>query len=48
MLLEIMSALHDIDLTINGMLRFILDLEHCLASPSMSPNIAKRRSLSDI
>ena len=48
MLLEIMSALYDIGLTIEGMFRFLPALEHWSASPSMGPTIAIRGSLSEI
>ena len=48
MLLKIMSALHDIGLTIEGMFPFLPDLEHWPAPSSMGPTVAEQRSLSDM
>lgn len=48
MLLKIMSALHDIGLTIEGMFRFLPDLEHWPAPSSMVPTVAERGNLLDM
>ena len=46
MLLQIISALHDIGLTTEGMFCFLPGFERCLAFPLMGPTVAERRNLS--